>query len=197
MLHHPVLLQGHPAALISARDASSGLSAVANSAMRQFLNSPTAADDVPALLAWWKDELQRSSSSFGGSNRPPAGAASTPSKTPQSQESPAAGDAADMDVDKTPAATPSRQLRARAAKTPAGSNAGSGPGSQHSSQAVQLQVPVMVLQDADGIDAEALEELVVALHEVCREFEETPCRMLCAVNSTQHLLPQSGFCLQQ
>jgi len=151
--------------------------------MRQFLNSPTAADDVPALLAWWRDELQRSSS---GTGRAPAGAASTPSKTPQSHASPAAGDAADMEVDKTPAATPSRQLRTRAAKTPAGSNAGSNQGGQHSSQAVQLQVPVMVLQDADGIDAEALEELVVALHEVCHEFEEMTCRLSCAVSSMRH-----------
>jgi hypothetical protein len=76
-----------------------------------------------------------------------------------------------MDVDRTPAAaaTPKRQLRARTgAQTPAGKTPAGARGGQPGKEAQQpLQAPVLVLQDSDSVDAEALEELVVALHEVC------------------------------
>lgn len=131
--------------------------------MRQFLGTPSAADDMPALLAWWKDEAQRSTAAaqHGKHGHP----ASTPAKAGAGT---GAGDV-DVDGDSTPAATPARQLRARgAAQTPAGKTPR--PAGQHGKAAgaahVQLQVPVLVLQDSDSVDAEALEELVVALHEV-------------------------------
>lgn len=147
------LLQGHPTALVTARESGTGLAAVINSAMRQFMGVPSAADDVPALLAWWKDEVQHSRSA--GQHSSKAGPSSTHA----------------MEVDKTPsaaaaAATPKRQLRARtgaqmlAGKTPGARSA------QPGKEAAPLQAPVLVLQDSDSVDAEALEELVVALHEV-------------------------------
>jgi hypothetical protein len=136
--------------------------------MRQLLGTPSAADDMPALLAWWKDEVQRSSSAGQHSRQgPPAGAASTPAKTRNTKADPSTGSPdVDMEVDATPATTPAtRQLRARAgAQTPAGKT----PGARSSQPvgAAPLQAPVLVLQDADSVDADALEELVVALHEV-------------------------------
>lgn len=134
--------------------------------MRQFLGAHSAADDMPALLAWWQDELQRSSSSAGQHSR--QGSASTAAMPHTAQADPSTGANPDeMDVDGTPAATPAkRQLRARAgAQTPAGKTPGAR-GGQHGSGAAPLQAPVLVLQDADSVDADALEELVVALHEV-------------------------------
>lgn len=159
--------QGHPAALITAREAGTGLAAVVNSAMRQFLGSPTGADDMPALLAWWQDELARSSSTadqHSGHGAPAAAAASIPAKSGSKHAAGPAADAGDgMDMDKTPAAMPKRQLRARTGvQTPAGKT----PGHPGSKRAAPLQVPVLLLQDADSVDTEALEELVVALHEV-------------------------------
>jgi hypothetical protein len=160
-------MQGHSAALITAREAGTGLAAVINSAMRQFLGMSTGADDMPALLAWWQDELSRSSSTAGQHSwqGPSTAAASTPAKDAASKHAadPVADAGDSMDVDKTPAATPKRQLRARTgAQTPAGKT----PGQPGSKRAAPLQVPVLLLQDADSIDTEALEELVVALHEV-------------------------------
>jgi hypothetical protein len=172
-------------AVVSAREAAAGLPAVLNSAMRRLLNSPTAADDMPALLAWWRDEWQRA---YG----PAAAAGQQTPKTSSKARSrtAAAGDdeSPDMDVDAAAttqwtaskaaaaaaaAATPAtaaRELRARPApKTPgrvgggsiAGAAAGGGAGG-----CASLGVPVLVLQEADGGDLEALEELVVALSEV-------------------------------
>jgi len=59
--------QGHPVAIVTARETAAGLSTVLGSAMRQLLGSPTPADDVEALLAWWAEEWGRhySSSSVG------------------------------------------------------------------------------------------------------------------------------------
>jgi hypothetical protein len=55
----PLLAQGHPVALVNARDLSNGTPApLLHSALRQFLGAPTPADDVAALVAWWGDELK-------------------------------------------------------------------------------------------------------------------------------------------
>lgn len=209
-----VLLQGHPTALVSARETGTSIAAVVNSALRQFLGMPTPADDMPALLAWWKDELQRSK--LAG----PA-AASPPCTALPAAETPCTGEAtAQHGAETTPAAAkPQRQLRSRAtAGTPGGKTpAAAGRGT---AGAAQLQVPVLVLQDSDTVDADAFEELVVALHEVrvklmhphctwcitqppghqttepkttCTCSTTTPCTFLaCAI-----FLPPSGVCARR
>lgn len=176
-------------ALVSAREAAAGLSAVLNSAMRRFLNSATAADDMPALLAWWQDEWQRAYGAAASSTSAAVGQ-QTPKTSSKARSRAAAGDALEMDMDpdlaapaaaaaavampprtasnSAAAATPAtaaRELRARPApKTPRdGAAAAAAQGGGCSSS---LGVPVLVLQEADGGDLEALEELVVALSEV-------------------------------
>jgi hypothetical protein len=168
---------------------------VINSAMRRFLNSPTAADDMPALLAWWQDEWQRVYGAPAGTNGAAAAAAGqlTPKTGSKARSRAAAGHEQDMEMDgdaATPtaaagvgevtpprtaskasaaaAATPAtagRELRARPApKTPGRPGGGAAAGGVGAS----LGVPVLVLQEADAGDLEALEELVVALSEVKR-----------------------------
>jgi hypothetical protein len=61
--------QGHPVALVNARDLSNGTPApLLHSALRQFLGAATPADDVAALVGWWADELKERGSlkSAGG-----------------------------------------------------------------------------------------------------------------------------------
>lgn len=168
------LLQGHPTALVTARESGTGLAAVVNSAMRQFLGVPSAADDVPALLAWWKDEVQHSRSAGQHSSKP--GPSSTPTNSTHPAGPSRGTDAMEVDpAAAAAAATPKRQLRARSgAQTPAGKTPGAC-GAQPGKEAAPLQAPVLVLQDSDSVDAEALEELVVALHEVRKRGQDWCC----------------------
>lgn len=146
-------MQGHPTALISARETEAGLATVINSAMRQYLGMPSAADDVPGLLAWWKDECQRNRTTGGGAAvESPPGKLIGRDQMGKGQHH--------MAVQGTPAPADKRELRARVT-TPAGKSLVEG-----SRTAAALQVPLLVLQDADGLDPAALEDLVVALQEV-------------------------------
>eukprot|EP00878_Enallax_costatus_P027351 GHUV01029429.1.p1 GENE.GHUV01029429.1~~GHUV01029429.1.p1 ORF type:complete len:264 (+),score=82.95 GHUV01029429.1:661-1452(+) len=168
------LLQGHPAALVSARGASSGLSAIINSAMRSFLNEPTAADDIPALLSWWQDACQSAAGPAAAAEEHggKAQTAATCTAMESGAATPQRGSTAIESGTATPqrgrqaapaAATPARQLRAR---TPAKTPGKPGNAKQSSSGVQQLGPPVLILQDADSSDMETLEELVVALSEV-------------------------------
>ncbi|KAF6259140.1 hypothetical protein COO60DRAFT_1638610 [Scenedesmus sp. NREL 46B-D3] len=193
--------QGHPVAVVSAREASAGLSAVINSALRRFLNSPTAADDMPALLAWWQDEWQRAcgaGAAISGAAAAPARGHRTPKTGSKARSRAAAGDALDMDLDCDPTnpaaaaaaagggaaavtpprtagkaaaavaetpATAGRELRARSAPGTPGRPGCGGAAAARGGGCSSLGVPVLVLQEADAGDLEALEELVVALSE--------------------------------
>lgn len=157
-----VAVQGHPVALIPARDVASGPSAVINTAMRSYLKEATAADDVPALLAWWKDTYQQHHGTAGSSAAPACqtangGSLATPSAAAATPKGKAAKPAA------AAAATPARELRSRTpAKTPGKAAVDAG----GSAEPKDLGTPVIVLQEADSVDVEALEEVVVALGEV-------------------------------
>eukprot|EP00878_Enallax_costatus_P018267 GHUV01019224.1.p1 GENE.GHUV01019224.1~~GHUV01019224.1.p1 ORF type:complete len:595 (+),score=213.77 GHUV01019224.1:204-1988(+) len=165
--------KGHPAALVSARGASSGLSAIINSAMRSFLNEPTAADDIPALLSWWQDACQSAAGPAAAAEEHggKAQTAATCTAMESGAATPQRGSTAIESGTATPqrgrqaapaAATPARQLRAR---TPAKTPGKPGNAKQSSSGVQQLGPPVLILQDADSSDMETLEELVVALSE--------------------------------
>lgn len=109
LLVFPLCLQGHPVALITAREAAAGLPAVISSAMRQFLPGvpdAKAAEDMPALLLWWQDEWQRAygatAAAGTGAARPAATAAAagtTPKRTPKGRSRPTEARGSDYEAD--------------------------------------------------------------------------------------------------
>jgi hypothetical protein len=115
--------QGHPVAIVTARETAAGLSTVLGSAMRQLLGSPTPADDVEALLAWWAEEWGRHySSSSVGTARPSQLTPGKNAKQQQQQQQMATADD-DMAAEDSGAAasaavrdtTPSKQRSGRSA----------------------------------------------------------------------------------